>query len=102
MVGREAVVADLQNSGGRSEAERVAAFARLADRTLAPSYRLAALLLDSAIEARTRYRTLPCAWDPSSTGGIPSASRDGLGVGLAGHERGLRRATTFRSVGSAP
>ena len=64
MVGREAVVADREDSGGRSEAERAAAFARLTDRALAPSYRLAALLLGSEIEAQDAVQDAALrAWD---------------------------------------
>jgi RNA polymerase sigma-70 factor (ECF subfamily) len=64
MVGREAVVADREGNEGRSEAERAAAFARLADRTLAPSYRLAALLLGNESEAQDAVQDAALlAWD---------------------------------------
>ena len=64
MVGREAMVAEREDGGGRGEVERAAAFARLTDRTLAPSYRLAALLLGSESEAQDAVQDAAVrAWD---------------------------------------
>jgi RNA polymerase sigma-70 factor (ECF subfamily) len=52
VVEREVVVTAREDTGSRPEVERADAFARLADRHLAASYRLAALLLGSEVEAQ--------------------------------------------------
>ena len=52
MTEREALVLRRASKSGRSDAERQDAFAGLADRHLAASYRLASLLLGSEVEAQ--------------------------------------------------
>jgi RNA polymerase sigma-70 factor (ECF subfamily) len=52
MIEREGLVVGRDGAGGRSDAERREAFSHLAGRHLASSYRLAALLLGSDVEAQ--------------------------------------------------
>jgi RNA polymerase sigma factor (sigma-70 family) len=64
MIKRDAFVAGQERAGGRSGSERQTAFIRPTDRQLLSSYRLAALLLGSAVEAQdATHDAAVIAWE---------------------------------------
>ena len=106
MFGREAAVTEPGAAARSREALRAEAFARLADRQLAASYRLAAVLLGSEVEAQDAVQDAAVqAWD--RFGSLRDAERFGpwfqriLVNGCRDRLRRRRRVRTL-SIDDAP